>query len=156
MLAVALAVVAVAAKPDPRQFLQVDARRRIVSVTLVAGYDSSNNGFNFDGYGRGELTVTVPLNWRVRVTCTDKAAIRHSCAVVKGAMNAAPAFPHAAVPQPQLGLRRGQTATFSFVPTRLGPFRLACLVPGHEEARMWDLLEVVRGGKPSIAARPGP
>jgi hypothetical protein len=156
VLAVALAAVAVAAKPDPRQFLQVDARRRVVAVTLVAGYDSANNGFNFDGYGRGELMVTVPLGWRVRVTCFNKAAMRHSCAVVKGPMTAEPAFPHAAVAQPQLGLRRGQTAVFSFVATSLGPFRFACLVPGHEQARMWDLLEVVRGGKPSIAARPGP
>jgi hypothetical protein len=156
VLAVALAAVAVAAKPDPRQFLQVDARRRVVSVTLVAGYDSSNNGFNFDGYGRGELVVTVPLRWRVRVTCINKAALRHSCAVVKGPMTAQPAFPHAAIPQPRLGLARGRTAIFSFVPTRVGPFRLACLVPGHEEARMWDLLEVTRGGKPSITARPGP
>ena len=156
MLAVALAAGALAAKPDPRQFLRVDARHKIVSVTLIAGYDSSNNGFNFDGYGRGELTVTVPLRWRVRVTCTNDGALRHSCAVVQGAMTAVPAFPHASVPDAVLGLRHGESATFSFVPTRLGPFRLACLVPGHEEARMWDVLEVVRGGKPSIAARAGP
>jgi hypothetical protein len=156
VLAVALAAVAVAAKPDPRQFLQVDARHRVIAVTLVAGYDSANNGFNFDGYGRGELMVTVPLRWRVRVTCINKASMRHSCAVVDGPMATAPAFPHATVAQPQLGLRRGQTAVFSFVPTRLGPFRFACLVPGHEQAREWDLLEVVRGGKPSIAVRPGP
>jgi len=156
VLAVALVAVAVGAKPDPRQFLRVDARRRVVAVTLVAGYDSANNGFNFDGYGRGELMVTVPLRWRVRVTCINKAAMRHSCAVVDGPMTTEPAFPHATVAQPLLGLRRGQTAVFSFVPTRLGPFRFACLVPGHEQAREWDLLEVVRGGKPSIAARPGP
>jgi hypothetical protein len=156
VLAVALAAVAVAAKPDPRQFLQVDARRRVVDVTLVAGYDSANNGFNFDGYGRGELMVTVPLRWQVRVTCINKASVRHSCAVVDGPMTTVPAFPHATVAQPLLGLRRGQTAIFSFVATRLGPFRFACLVPGHEQAREWDLLEVVRGGKPSIAARRGP
>ncbi len=156
MLVVALAAVAVAAKPDPRQFLRVDAGRRTVSVTLVAGYDSSNNGFNFDGYGRGELTVTVPLRWRVRVTCRNAAAMRHSCAVVDGPMTTVPAFAHASSPQPVLGLRHGETATFSFVATKLGPFRLACLVPGHEEARMWDVLEVVRGGAPSISARAGP
>jgi len=156
VLVVALAAVAVAAKPDPRQFLRVDAGRRTVSVTLVAGYDSSNNGFNFDGYGRGELTVTVPLRWRVRVTCRNAAAMRHSCAVVDGPMTTVPAFAHASIAQPVLGLRHGETATFSFVTTKLGPFRLACLVPGHEEARMWDVLEVVRSGAPSISARAGP
>jgi FtsP/CotA-like multicopper oxidase with cupredoxin domain len=155
MLAVALAA-AVAAKPPPRQFLRADAAHHLASVTLVAGYDSSNRGFNFDGYGRGELVVTVPLGWRVRVTCTNRSDVRHSCAVVKGAMSAQPAFRGASVPSPLVGLRHGQMASFSFVAARLGPYRLACLVPGHEEARMWDVLEVVRGGAPSIAARPGP
>jgi hypothetical protein len=156
VLAVVLAVAAVAGKPAPAQFLRVDAPHHAISVTLLAGYDSSNNGFNFDGYGRGELMVSVPLGWRVRVTCTNRAAVRHSCAVVDGAMTFRPAFRGAAIPDPGQGLRRGATATFSFVPTKLGAFRLACLVPGHEQARMWDVLEVVRGGRPSIAARPGP
>ena len=156
MLAVALAAAAFAAKPDPRRFLRVDARHHVVAVTLVAGYDSSNNGFNFDGYGRGELRVTVPVRWRVRVTCTNRAAMRHSCAVVDGPMTTAQAFPGSTVSQPVVGLRSGTTETFSFVASRVGSFRFACLVPGHEEARMWDLLEVVRGGAPSISARPGP
>ena len=156
MLAVALATVAAVSKPDPRRFLQVDSRHRVVSVTLIAGYDSSNNGFNFDGYGRGELTLTVPLRWRVRVTCTNRGALRHSCAVVQGPMTAKLAFKGASTLQPTLGLSHGSSATFSFMATKLGAFRLACLVPGHEEARMWDVLEVVRAGKPRISARPGP
>jgi uncharacterized cupredoxin-like copper-binding protein len=45
---------------------------------------------------------------------------------------------------------------FSFVARRAGSFRIACLVPGHEQARMWDVLEVARGGQPSISVRPGP
>jgi hypothetical protein len=156
VLAVALAAVAVAAKPDPRQFLRVDAAAHVVSLSLVAGYDGENNGFNFDGYGRGELLVTVPLHWRVRVRCMNRGALRHSCAVVQGPMTAKPAFRGAAVPQPVRGLAHGETAMFSFVAARVGSFRLACLVPGHEEARMWDVLEIVRAGRPSISARPGP
>ena len=156
MLALALAAGVAASKPDPSRFLSVDTRHRVVSVTLIAGYDSSNNGFNFDGYGRGELTVTVPLRWRVRVTCTNRGSLRHSCAVVAGAMNAAPAFKGAETPQPAVGLSHGSTATFSFVASKLGAFRFACLVPGHEEARMWDVLSVVRKGKPAISARAGP
>ena len=156
VLALALAAGVAVSKPDPSRFLTVDARHHVVAVTLIAGYDSSNNGFNFDGYGRGELTVTVPLRWRVRVTCTNRGSLRHSCAVVAGAMNATPAFKGAETPQPALGLSHGGTANFSFTAARLGAFRFACLVPGHEEARMWDVLEVVRSGKPGISARPGP
>jgi len=156
VLAVVLASAAVSGKPDPRQFLHVDTRNKTAALTLVAGYDSANNGFNFDGYGRGELLATVPLRWRVRVTCVDRGGMRHSCAVVDGPMTARPAFAGASVPDPTYGLEQGQSATFSFVASRTGSFRLACLVPGHEEARMWDVLEVTRGGKPSISARPGP
>lgn len=156
VLPVALAAVVGVSKPDPRRFLQVDARQRVVSLTLWAGYGSSNNGFNFDGYGRGELMVTVPLHWRVRVTCANRGSMRHSCAVVPGPMTATLAFKGASSPQPIVGLSPGRTATFSFVASKLGSYRIACLVPGHEEARMWDVLEVVRAGKPAISARPGP
>jgi hypothetical protein len=146
----------IAVHPPPAQFLHVDARHHIASVTLVAGYNGENSGFNFDGYGRGELLVSVPKGWRVRVTCTNRSAVRHSCAVVKGPMTATPAFRRASVPDAAQGLARGRTATFSFLAARSGSYRFACLVPGHEEARMWDVLEVTSGGKPSISARAGP
>jgi len=142
--------------PSPAQFLHVEAQRRTALVTLVAGYNAQNNGFNFDGYGRGELLVSVPRGWRLRVTCTNRGAMNHSCAVVRDPMTITPAFRGATVPDPTVGLRRGATATFSFVASRVGSYRFACLVPGHEEARMWDVLEVTRGGRPTISARPGP
>jgi hypothetical protein len=150
VLAVALASAALAGNPDPRRFLRVDARHRIVDVTLVAGYDGTNNGFNFDGYARGELMWTVPRGWRVRVTCTNRGALRDSCAVVSGPFASAPAFPGAATPQPLVGLLHGQTARFTFRASRAGVFRFTSLVPGHEEARMYDILKVVPGGKPTV------
>ncbi|HZQ89137.1 MAG TPA: sulfocyanin-like copper-binding protein [Gaiellaceae bacterium] len=138
--------------PSPAQFLHVDAKQRTALVTLIAGYNGENNGFNFDGYGRGEMFVTVPRGWRVRVTCTNHGGLNHSCAVVKGPMTITPAFRGAATPI----LPSGATTHFSFVASRVGSYRIACLVPGHEEARMWDVLEVTAGGKPSISARAGP
>jgi hypothetical protein len=71
-------------------------------------------------------------------------------------MTITPAFRGATTPNPTDGLPPGQSATFSFVASRVGAYRFACLVPGHEDARMWDVLVVERGGKPSISARPGP
>jgi hypothetical protein len=145
-----------AVHPSPAQFLHVAAKQRTAVVTLVAGYNSENNGFNFDGYGRGELLVSVPRGWRVRVTCMNRGAMNHSCAVVRGPMTITPAFRGATVPDPTIGLPRGASVTFSFIASRTGSYRFACLVPGHEEARMWDVLEVTRGGKPAISARRGP
>ena len=143
---------AAAARPDPAQFLSWSKARRLVHLTLLAGLGSSNNGFNFDGYGRGELLVRVPVGWRVVVDCENRGGMRHSCAIVKGALTATPAFTGAAT----AALSPGSKATFSFVASRSGTFRIACLVPGHEQARMWDVLDVTRGGKPSISVRPGP
>jgi FtsP/CotA-like multicopper oxidase with cupredoxin domain len=138
--------------PSPAQFLHVEAKQRTAVVTLIAGYNAENNGFNFDGYGRGELLVSVPRGWRVRVTCSNHGGMSHSCAVVPGPMTVTPSFRGAATPI----LPPGSTTRFSFVASRAGSYRFACLVPGHEEARMWDVLEVTRGGKPTITARPGP
>jgi FtsP/CotA-like multicopper oxidase with cupredoxin domain len=141
-----------ASHPNPAQFLHVDAKAHTALVTLVAAYNGENNGFNFDGYGRGELMVSVPKGWRVRITCTNHGGLTHSCAVVNGPMTVTPAFRGAATPI----LPPGQTTKIAFTASRVGSFRLACLVPGHEEARMWDVLEVTRGGSPHITARPGP
>lgn len=146
----------IAAHPNPARFLHVDAAHKVAAVTLIAGYDGENNGFNFDGYGRGELLVTVPRGWRVRVTCTNRSSQPNSCAVVHGPMTITPAFRGASVPNAVDGLASGQTVRFSFVASRIGAYRFASLVAGHEEARQWDVLEVTKGGKPSISARAGP
>jgi hypothetical protein len=129
---------------------------KVVHLTLLAGLGTANNGFNFDGYGRGELEVRVPLGWRVVVDCANRGAMRHSCAIVKGSLASTPAFRGASTKQPIVGLSPGAKATFSFIAARTGSFRIACLVPGHEQARMWDVLVVARGGRPSISERPGP
>jgi len=76
--------------------------------------------------------------------------------VVRDSLATRPAFPGAASPQPLQGLDPGAKASFSFRLTQTGSFRIASLVPGQEQARMWDVLEVTRSGRPSILARPGP
>jgi Sulfocyanin (SoxE) domain len=154
--AVPPAAVQATSRPRPGQFLHVDTGSRTATITLIAGYDSANGGFNFDGYGRGELLVTVPKGWRVVVQCHNRSIVRHSCAVVGGPLATSLAFPGATTPHPRIGLEQGQTSTFSFRASRVGVFRLACLVPGHEEARMWDVLRIVPHGRPSIVARAGP
>ena len=147
------AVVALAlagkAPPPPGRFLAVDAQRHRVTITLIASYDAENGGFNFDGYSR-ELMWTVPRGWTVRVVCENRGPLRHSCAVVSGPDSTKPAFPRAATPQPRVGLEAGRTARFTFRASTGGVYRFACLVPGHEDARMWDVLKIARGGKPSV------
>jgi Sulfocyanin (SoxE) domain len=143
-------------RPSPRGFLRWDAARRTVHLTLLAGLGDANGGFNFDGYGRGELLVVVPVGARVVVDCENRGATRHSCAIVRDSLATRPAFRGGASPSPRAGLSPGAKATFSFRASRTGSFRIACLVPGHEQARMWDVLDVKRVARPTISARSGP
>ena len=150
MLAAALVALSLTAKaPPPHRFLAVDAHRHRVTITLIASYNGENGGFNFDGYSR-YLMWTVPRGWAVRVVCKNRGPLRHSCGVVKGPDSVQPAFRGAATPRPQTGLAPGQSARFTFLATKTGVFRFACLVPGHESARMYDVLRIRRGGKPSV------
>jgi hypothetical protein len=151
MFVEAAVVLSLAAKgpPPPHKFLAVDAHRHRVTITLIASYNGENGGFNFDGYSRF-LMWTVPRGWTVRVVCTNRGLQRHSCAVVQGANSAQPAFRGAETPQPQIGLEAGRTVRFTFRASKKGVYRFACLVPGHENARMWDVLKISRGGKPSV------
>jgi hypothetical protein len=151
VLGVAAVLLSLAGKapPSPSRFLAVDAHRHRVTITLIASYDGTNGGFNFDGYSR-YLMWTVPRGWAVHVVCTNRGPLRHSCGVVQGAGSTKPAFRGAATPQPLVGLGSGGTARFTFRAGRTGVFRFACLVPGHEDARMWEVLKITRGGKPRV------
>jgi Sulfocyanin (SoxE) domain len=143
-------------RPDPRRFLHWSRAGRSVKLTLAAGLGSSNAGYNFDGYGRGELLVTVPLGWRVTIECVNRSSRRASCAVVPSTQRGGPAIPGATVPHPVSGLAPGARASFAFTTRGTGSYRLASLVPGQAGARMFDVLEVVRSGVPSASARRGP
>lgn len=151
MIGEALVALSLAGKapPPPGRFLAVDAHRHRVTITLIASYNGDNNGFNFDGYSR-YLMWTVPRGWTVRVACTNRGPLRHSCAVVDGPGTTKPAFRGAATPHPLRGLEAGHTARFTFRASKKGVYRFACLVAGHESAAMYDVLKITRGGKPSV------
>lgn len=154
--ALVFAVSAHAAGSAPQRYLAIDTSAHTAHLTLLAGLGDGNSGFNFDGYGRGEMLVSVPVGWRLVVDCENRGGARASCAVVTNSLATRPAFSGAASPDPVQGLNPGGKASFSFRLKRSGSFRIASLVPGQEQARMWDVLEVTRGGRPSISARPGP
>jgi FtsP/CotA-like multicopper oxidase with cupredoxin domain len=136
--------------PLPLQrLLSADAKTKTATLSLIAAYNDAYGGFNFDGYGKGQVLVEIPKGWRVEINCTNNAAdVRHSCAVVHGVSATSPAFPGWASEHPTLGLAPHSSTSFSFVATRTGSFRIACLVPNHETAGMWDVLDVTRIGLP--------
>jgi hypothetical protein len=157
VLPVALVIVAAGCgnsgrKSEPlARWLTYSARQQTVVLTLVPGANNVYDGFNFNGYGKGQVLVQVPRGWRIVVRCSNTVSRgRHSCAIVKGTEATAPSFPGASSPDPQAGLPPGRTASFSFRATRPGSYRIACLLPEHERAGMWDVLEIGSARLPSV------
>jgi sulfocyanin len=138
---------------SPSQWLSYSAAKKTVTLDLIAGYNATKSGFNFNGYADGQMTVTVPVGWTVTVDFSNKGQLPHSAAIVTTATALTPAMPGAGLPASELqtGLAPGQSATFSFTPTTAGHYRIACLVPGHELLGMWDTLVVAPSGTPSLS-----
>ena len=60
----------------------LEGAQHTVSVTIVAGETAADGGFNYNGYARGQMTVTVPLNWKVAVVFRNASAVPHSLEVL--------------------------------------------------------------------------
>jgi len=134
---------------SPPLSLSSDSAAKTVSFTLVAGYNGANSGLNFDGHSSGDLEIDAPQGWAVTVTCSNKGPLNHSCAVVADDAASQALFTGATTQNPGAGLPAGQAATFTFKPDRVGTFRIACLVPGHEPEGMWIVFKVVGSGSPA-------
>ncbi|MGH9169436.1 MAG: sulfocyanin-like copper-binding protein [Acidimicrobiales bacterium] len=124
-------------------------------LLLVSSSTAANGGFNFDGYGNGAMRITIPLGWLVDVTCKNASSLlSHSCAVIEdrplSPYGAPLAFPGSSTPDPKTGLLPGDSSNFSFRATKVGTYRISCLVSGHEIDGMWDWLDVIRGGLPTV------
>jgi sulfocyanin len=145
-LVLAVGSVALAACLRPSVVLAAGAH--VVTVSLVAGQTPAEGGFNFNGYGHGGMTVTVPAGWTVVVGFRNAGALPHSAmiapaaAVRAAAPPAVPVFAGAATPGVSTGLAQGAKATFSFRAGQPGTYAIMCGVPGHAAAGMWDRLVV--------------
>jgi Sulfocyanin (SoxE) domain len=148
LLSAALSACGASRASEPlADWLSVDASSKTVTLRLHAAYNGVYSGFNFNGYGKGEVLVDVPRRWRVTVRCVNDSSSRdHSCAIVSGPGATTPAFPGAQTqPLPPHG-----KASFSFRPSHPGSYRIVCLLPGDTEAGMWDVLDVTLRARPTV------
>ena len=135
------------------RWLTFSASQHTAAVTLIAGYQGANNGFNYDGYAHGQMVVSIPAGYSITVTLKNQGSLPHSAAVVAGSPTSTTlAFAGASVPRHNIstGLAIGQSAQFHFTPKKAGTFYIVCLVPGHEQLGMWMKLVVTSGGVPSL------
>ena len=133
----------------------VTTQGKVVHLTVIAGYNNTNSGFNFDGAAHGQMTVTVPLGDTVDVTFKNNAqGAQHNVVVIPytktlPASGSSPAFPGAASPTPTFtrgsGPRNASAPRqFSFTAAKTGKYLLICGIAGHAIAGMWDTLVVSR------------
>lgn len=156
LAALALAAAPAGAKTSPGRWVKSSARQHSATLTLVAGLTSVGGGFNFDGYAKGALVITVPAGWTVHVVFRNATALAHSAMVVPWATKPTaahpkPVFRGAASPNPYVGTPKDGKARFTFKAVKPGKYRLICAVPGHDAAGMWDTLIVKRGAKKASA-----
>ena len=138
----------------PHQILTYNQHTKTADLLLVAAATSGYGGFNFDGYSVGEMTVKVPLGWRVNVECKNESLVlTHSCSIIKDE----PISPYgsevvfgATSPHPSTGIGYGVIAKYSFTLKKVGKYRIACLVIGHEADGMWDWFDITKSGLPAV------
>jgi sulfocyanin len=124
-------------------WLSYNAKTKTANLTVIAAYSNVGGGFNFNGFQRGKMTITVPLNTKVMVTFSNDAALPHSVEFVAFAKTPpvtapAPVFKGAASANYKAGETKGKTDKFTFVANKAGKYLMICPVPGHAVAGMWD------------------
>jgi uncharacterized cupredoxin-like copper-binding protein len=135
---------ATAPSSSNNQYLTVDSTTRTANLIL------NITGFTFDGYSNGQMSVNVPQGWKVNVQCNNQTTSPHSCAVVADSTSTTPVFSGGSTTNPTTGLQPGASQSFTFMAGTAGQYRIACLVPGHEDAGMWDNFVVTSSGSPSL------
>jgi sulfocyanin len=119
-----------------------------VDVTIVAGKSASDGSFDFNGFQRGTMTLTVPVGWEVTVHFENAGPMPHSVAVLpagahqQATVSGTPAFPGATTANFSAGLPKGTKQTFTFTASKAGTYELICGCPAHGVAGMWDTLIV--------------
>lgn len=135
-------------------WIRYDAEAKTVDLKITAALTHVNGGWNFNGYTSGDMTITVPLGWRVHVDFVSRDAnVPHSLGIIDADPGSLPPNGDQAkvalrgaytVPFAQ-GLGAYKEQSFDFVANRAGTFILYCGVAAHAAAGMWDYFIVAEG-----------
>lgn len=127
-------------------FLKQDVEKKTAHFIIVATFDKSNYGMNFNGVSKSEGGYNLPTGWTVKVTFCNNSAVPHSVMVVdaddarrKINLGAEPYFEGATTPNPNTTGTTAKTEEFTFVADEEGEFALACGFPTHSANghRIW-------------------
>ena len=162
VLGVLARVLAAQSDSPPRidsTWLVSDVPTRTVQFQLIAGFSGLNGALNFNGFGDGRLTFTVPAGWHVVIHFINHdGMLAHSAVVIADSLvpttgASTPAFNQAVTLKVQEGLTATQRDDMNFVADKAGSYLIICGVPGHAAAGMWIRFKVEGGlNRPSLTA----
>lgn len=142
-------------------FLKQNAEKKEVEIYIIATFDKSNYGMNFNGVSKSEGGYEIPLGWKVKATFCNNSAVPHSVMVVeedaaerKINLGAAPYFEGAATPKPNTAGTTDKIEKFEFTPDEAGHFSLACGFPTHSANGHRIFLKVKEDLKKASFIRP--
>jgi len=145
---------AIAADTGDSQQVSFDAASNTVTFKLVAG------PFNWNGFGNGQATLTVPPKSNIVVNFVQDDGTPHSAEIASGEgpvpnSGGDPAIPRAYTNKVVEGLPQGATDVMKFTVPDSGKFRIICGVPGHAAGGMWIWLVIDPSAKtPSFGPTP--
>jgi sulfocyanin len=141
-------------------WFHVDEANKVVHMTITAGLTDALNHWNFNGYTRGEATITVPQGYTVTIDLVNNDPVMaHSVGIstvtsnfgamldntiaFEGAVTAdAASMTDATLP--------GETESISFVAATAGNYSMACLIVGHAATGMWVYFNVSADGSAGV------
>ena len=142
-------------------WLETDVPTKTVQFQLIAGFSGLNGALNFNGFGDGDLTLTVPAGWHVVIHFINHdGMLSHSAVVIPDgpvpvAGAGTPAFSQAVTLRLQEGLISTERDDMRFLADSAGSYLIVCGVPGHAAAGMWIRFKVEAGAeRPSLTATP--
>ena len=135
-----------AAKSMSPSWMKVDAANKSVHFDIKMAENANNGTLNFNGYGHGDLTITVPLNWKVAMNVVNigQGSIPHSLEIVPvtesipNQGSEPPVFDGAETVELINGLGIGKSDQVDFTADKEGHYWMFCGVPNHGIGGMYD------------------
>lgn len=142
-------------------WMKVDKAKKTASLDIHAGQTPDNNHWNFNGYDKGNATITVPEGYKVTIKFTnDDPSLAHSIGVDSAYTTFPPTFTN---PQPifsgaissdptdpSKATQPHKSQTLNFTASKAGSYTLNCFIPGHAMAGMWIHFDVSSDGKAGV------
>ncbi len=142
-------------------WMKVDNAAKTVTLDIAAGKTADNNHWNFNGYYKGDATITVPEGYKITINFkNDDPAMAHSLGVDSLYTNFPPSFTNpkpifeGAITSNPTDLTKatqpGTSQTITFTASKAGNYAINCYIPAHALAGMWIHFDVSADGKAGV------